>query len=210
MLFNAMSKSERTRQFIIEEAATIFNEQGIAGTSIDDILKATKLAKGCLYNHFESKEELSYASIDYMLGKLIERRQNALSKESTARGKVHAFLENHKNPLHSLFSGGCPIVNIGTECDDTNPIIRKKIRTMLENAIKLFTGILQGGITSGELSDKLDPEEYATKMYMSIEGANATCRILNSIKPMQLVIKSLKRELDEYSLSIPAIAACES
>lgn len=202
-MVNPISKSERTRQFIIEEAAVIFNEQGIAGTSVDDILKATKLAKGCLYNHFPSKEELSYASVDYMLGKLVERRENSISKESTARGKVYAFLDNYKNPLHSLFSGGCPIVNIGTECDDTNPVIRKKIRTVLENAIKVFTRVLQEGIDSGELSQNLDPEEYATKMYMSIEGANATCRILNSIKPMQIVIRSLKRELEGYSLCAP-------
>ncbi|HCN82859.1 MAG TPA: TetR/AcrR family transcriptional regulator [Sphingobacteriaceae bacterium] len=195
-----MSKAERTKQFIIEEAASIFNEKGIAGTSIDDILKATKLAKGCLYNHFESKEEFSYASVDYLLGKLTERREITIAKETTARGKIYAFMENHKNPLHSLFDGGCPIVNIGTEADDTSPVIKKKIRNTLETAIKTFTKILQDGIDCGELSAELDPEEYATKMFMAIEGSNATCRVLNSARPMQLVIKSLKRELEKYSL----------
>jgi TetR/AcrR family transcriptional repressor of nem operon len=195
-----MSKAERTKQLIIEQAALIFNEKGVAGTSIDDILKASKVAKGCLYSHFESKEELSYASTDYLLGKLVERRQTAVAKGATAKEKIFSFMENHKNPLHSYFDGGCPIVNLGTETDDTNPVIRKKIRIMLDKTIKEFTQILQDGVDSGELSNKLDPEEYATKMFMAIEGSNVICRIMNTAKPMQLVLTSLKRELEEMSL----------
>ena len=40
----SMSKAEKTKQMIIEQAAVIFNEKGVAGTSIDDILKASKVA----------------------------------------------------------------------------------------------------------------------------------------------------------------------
>jgi len=46
------TKAERTRQFIIEQAAPLFNERGVAGVSIDDVLKVTRVAKGCLYGHF--------------------------------------------------------------------------------------------------------------------------------------------------------------
>jgi TetR/AcrR family transcriptional repressor of nem operon len=47
-----MSKGENTRQFIIEKAALIMNQKGIAGTSISDIMEATKLAKGGIYRRF--------------------------------------------------------------------------------------------------------------------------------------------------------------
>jgi TetR/AcrR family transcriptional repressor of nem operon len=195
-----MSKSERTRQSIIEQAAVIFNEKGIAGTSIDDVLKAAKVAKGCLYGHFESKDELSYASVDFLMHKLVEKRDSLLGKQITAKGKVFAFLESNKNPLKSFIDGGCPIANLSTETDDTNPVIKQKLKTVVEQAIKLFTGILKDGISSGELSDKLEPEDYAVKMFMSIEGANSLCRVLGSVKPMQTVIKSLKNELEGYVL----------
>ncbi|WP_429396351.1 TetR/AcrR family transcriptional regulator [Mucilaginibacter lappiensis] len=39
--------------------ATLFNTKGIAGTSLNDIPEATKLAKGILYVHFENKEAIS-------------------------------------------------------------------------------------------------------------------------------------------------------
>ncbi len=65
-----MSKAERTRQFIIEQAAPIFNTKGIAGTAMSDIMSATKMAKGGLYGNFESKEDLANAIVDHNLRSL--------------------------------------------------------------------------------------------------------------------------------------------
>jgi AcrR family transcriptional regulator len=195
---NIMSRPEITRQILIEKAAVMFNEKGIAGTSVDDILKASKVAKASLYGHFPGKAELSYATVDYMLAKIVEKRTTALSGAKTARDKIHAFLQFVKNPINSIFDGGCPIVNFSVESDDTNPVIKKKVRMMVENSLKLFTEILQDGIDSGEFSDRLNPEEYAQRMFISVEGANAICRVLNSVKPMQVVIKGLKAELQLY------------
>lgn len=199
-----MNKAEQTKQLIIEKAAIIFNEKGIAGTSIDDILKAANVAKGCLYGHFQSKEELSYASVDYMLSRITERRNHALAKEKTAKAKIFAFMDNAKNPLRSYIDGGCPIVNLSAESDDTNPVIKKKVRNLLNTAITLFTSILEDGIRQKEFSDQLNPEEYALKMFMAIEGANAICRVLNSARPMQQLIISLKKELESYEMPVLA------
>lgn len=62
-----LTKAERTKQFILETAAPIFNQKGISGANIDDVLAATKLTKGCLYGHFESKEDLALQVVDHML-----------------------------------------------------------------------------------------------------------------------------------------------
>ena len=63
-----MTKSEKTRRFIIEQSAVIFNKKGIAGTSITDLMEATKLAKGGIYGNFNSKEEISVEVFDYLTG----------------------------------------------------------------------------------------------------------------------------------------------
>ena len=199
--FCAVNKSEKTRQMIIEVAAPLFNKQGIAGTSIDDVLKAAGVAKGCLYGHFESKEELSYAATDYLLQKLAQRRENIILKETTAKGRLHAFMDNHKDPLNSLINGGCPILNLGTEADDTNPVIKQKIQATIGSATKLLTDIIREGIKNGELSKKLNPEEFAIKIFAAIEGGNMVCRAMNNSSHMTLIIKSLKKELDEHCLA---------
>ena len=72
-----LTKAERTKQFILETAVPLYNEKGISGVNIDDVLEATKLTKGCLYGHFENKEDLSEQVIDLSL-KLVSDRINNL------------------------------------------------------------------------------------------------------------------------------------
>lgn len=193
-----MSKAEQTRQSIIEKAAVIFNEKGIAGTSIDDVLKASDVAKGCLYGHFESKEELAYASVDYMLGKIKARREKVLGQHTTSIEKINAYLDVQRNPLNTLLQGGCPVVNLSVESDDTNPVIKKKLKALYESGFNTFTKVLQDGIDAGELSDKLNAAEFATKMYAAVQGGILISRIMNTAKPMHAVIQSLKDELEGY------------
>lgn len=195
-----MGKAEQTRQMIIEQAAVLFNEKGIAATSVDDILAVSNTSKGGFYGHFKSKEELSHVCADYLLGALVERRTHALSRQHTATGKIHAFMELNKNPLRTFIDGGCPIINLATESDDNDLVIKKKIKEVITNAIALFTGILRDGIAAGELSATLEAEEYAVKMFMAIEGANGICRAMSSVTPMQKTIQSLKKELAVYQL----------
>lgn len=51
----AHRKSERTRQFIIEKVAPIFNRKGYAGTSLSDLTEATGLTKGAIYGNFKKQ-----------------------------------------------------------------------------------------------------------------------------------------------------------
>jgi TetR/AcrR family transcriptional repressor of nem operon len=193
-----MGKSEEKRQLIVSRAALLFNEKGLAGTSVDDIIDATGTSKGCFYGHFESKEALSFVAVDYLLEKLTERRRLSLAKHKKAFDRISSFMELTKNPLKSYFDGGCPIVNLSTESDDTNPVIKEKMKKMITAAITEFTEVLLSGIATGEFSSLLDAKEFATKMFLSIEGANAICRVLGTAAPMQMLTSSLKKELAGY------------
>ncbi|MBL8192781.1 MAG: TetR/AcrR family transcriptional regulator [Blastocatellia bacterium] len=54
-------KRTATREQIISTAISLFTKQGYETTTIDDITKAAKVAKGTFYYHFECKEELVLA-----------------------------------------------------------------------------------------------------------------------------------------------------
>ncbi len=60
-----MNKAERTKQFIIEQTASIFNKKGYAGTSLQDITAATSLTKGSIYGNFGGKDDVALAVFDY-------------------------------------------------------------------------------------------------------------------------------------------------
>ncbi|MDF7815049.1 TetR/AcrR family transcriptional regulator [Hymenobacter sp. YC55] len=193
-----MSKAERTKQRIIEQAAPLFNQKGIAGTTIDDVLQAADVAKGCLYSHFESKEDLSRQTADFLLDKITCRIQLAMSQATTAKGRIFAYLDFCKNPLDTAITGGCPIFNLAVEADDNNPAVKQKVGAKLLAAQAMFSNILQEGITNGEFASTLNAADFAFKMFSAIEGAIVICRILNTSLPIQQLIKSLKAELEAH------------
>jgi len=193
-----MTKAEKTKQFIIEQAAPIFNEKGIAGTTVDEVLAAANVARGCLYNHFENKDALSYASVDFLLKKNDEKVIAAVIKGKTAKEKIHGYLNFSKNPLETHISGGCPIFNLAVEADDNNPIVKEKVKKTMIAAHRFFSSILKEGIKNGEYLESLDASAFAYKLFAAVEGTILICRVLGTAQPMQSVIKSLKLELQSY------------
>ena len=134
-----MTKGEETRQFIIEKAAPIFNTKGIAATSMSDIMEATKLSKGSMYVHFENKEVLACAAVDHNMKLLSSKLQSALSKSTTAKQALFSYIDFFSNPTHPPVIGGCPLLNFGTEADDTNPIVREKVNSAIKQGGSLVS-----------------------------------------------------------------------
>jgi TetR/AcrR family transcriptional repressor of nem operon len=196
-----MTKAEKTKQFIIEQAAPLFNEKGIAGTSIDDVLKATKLAKGCLYNHFESKEALSHAAVDYLMQKVCGKTSALVAAATTAKEKLFAIMDTYKTPLSPVISGGCPVLNFGVESDDGCPVIKDKIKTAVQNSIQLISGIITKGKANKEFSKDFDADGFALKMFTILEGGIMVCRVTNSNAQMKTLITTLKSEIESYAIN---------
>jgi TetR/AcrR family transcriptional repressor of nem operon len=125
---------------------------------------------------------------------------SVMSKEKTAVKKLFAFIDLRENPLVPFIQGGCPILNFGVDSDNTNPTVKKKVKAMIETSMTLFIDILNQGIANGELSDKLNPEEYCLKVLVMLEGATLVSRVTDNVKPMYTVIKMLKSELKSYEI----------
>lgn len=193
-----LTKAERTKQFILETAAPLYNEKGIAGVSIDDVLAATKLTKGCLYGHFENKEDLTDQVIELSLNNLSEKVRMAVSKAKSIKAKIFAFMDFYKDPIHTCISGGCPIFNTAVEADDNYPVLKQKVARVFRAGQEELAALLQAGIDRKEFSEKLEPAVFAFKMVAAIEGGTVMCRTMDTIKPMNLLIKSLKSELELY------------
>lgn len=195
-----LTKAEKTKQFILETAMPLYNEKGISGVNIDDVLAATKLTKGCLYGHFENKDDLSAQVIDLSLKKITDRVRAAILKGKTPKGKILSYIDFYKNPIETFISGGCPIFNNAVESDDNYPEVKQKVAKIFRQGQEELTALLQQGIDIGEFSTNLDPAIFAFKMVASIEGAIVMCRVMDTAKPMQGLIKSLKMELESYLL----------
>src|SRR5471030_1896166 len=120
-----MGKADRTREYIVEKTAPIFNRKGYSGTSMSDLTETTGLTKGAIYGNFENKDEVALAAFDYNLAHLVSQVKALQSKQTSALGKLQAFITLYKMGVHRQFLvNGCPIINTGVEADDTHPQLK--------------------------------------------------------------------------------------
>src|SRR5262245_26241389 len=88
-----VTKGQQTRQHIIQQAATLFNQRGYSGSSISDVMQYTGLQKGGIYRHFQSKEQLALAAFDYAQQQSTCRLVEAVAAETDAVQQLLAFID---------------------------------------------------------------------------------------------------------------------
>ncbi len=189
-----MSKSERTKQFIVERTAPVFNEKGFAGTSLSDLEKATGLTKGSIYGNFENKDEVALAAFDFNFNRVTEYIKDKILATDNSIERLLVYPKVYRNFLKIPFlKPGCPILNTSTEADDTHPKLREKAanalafwKTSIENQIKR-------GIQRGEIKNDTSPTEFAVILMSLIEGAIMQAKVTGSSKELRITMNFLEQ-----------------
>ncbi|MEM7759805.1 MAG: TetR/AcrR family transcriptional regulator [Cyanobacteria bacterium P01_A01_bin.40] len=167
-----MSKAQQTKTRIIKQAAEVFNQKGYAGSSIADIMQATGLKKGGIYNHFQSKDELAVAAFDYAVGVMSQHVWSAVKTKSNAVERLQALVSSYLAYVEAPpIVGGCPILNTAIEADDTDSPLRDRAIAAIDSWRSLIVRIVQKGIKRGEVIATVEPDTVATIIICNIEGA---------------------------------------
>lgn len=167
-----MSKAERTRQYIIEKTAPIFNAKGYAGTSLNDMIDVTGLTKGSIYGNFDNKDEVAIAAFDYNFANITNYIAVRIRERKSAIDKLLVYPETHRQVLKLPFlKGGCPILNTSVDSDDTHPQLREKAIMALNLWRSSIEKIVNKGIQNKEIKKSTDAAEFATILISLTEGA---------------------------------------
>ena len=193
-----MTKAERTKHFIVEKAASIINKKGMAATSINDITEATRLTKGSVYGNFESKDEICLEAFDYLVKRLGSDMEMAMVRATSNRDKLYALFDFYLGTVTQDNNYGCPLMNFGTEADDTNPQIKVKVSKAIIATENKIAKIIRAGIEAGEFKQSLDAESFSIKAFAMIEGGMWIARLQGNTKQIQVIINLLKQEIRDY------------
>lgn len=169
----------------------------MAGTAISDIMDATKLAKGGVYGNFESKDEIYLEAFNYLAKSLGVAIEQSMAGKSSAPEKLFALLDFYNNLLITSNNGGCPILNFGAEADDTNPVIKQRVKETINSSQNRIANVVKRGIEAGEFKETFDANTFALKMFTIIEGAILISRVKSDAGHMKLITDMLKKEIEE-------------
>ena len=64
------------------------------------------------------------------------------------------------------------------EADDTDPVVREKVKRTIETGQRIVEDIIKQGIKKGSLSDSFNAKEFSIKMFALIEGGIIIGRIM--------------------------------
>ena len=159
-----MKKSEKTRRLIVEKSASLFNQKGFAGTSIQDIMAVTGLTKGGIYGNFKKeggdkkgvKEEIALAAFQFAVEVVNEevRKRTFVIENSIDKLKavVYFYKERVMNPP---VEGGCPLLNTSIDADATNPALQKRVLKSIEYWQYRIVKTLEKGKKEGEVKKEV-------------------------------------------------------
>ncbi|MFQ6673232.1 MAG: TetR/AcrR family transcriptional regulator [Fidelibacterota bacterium] len=188
-----LHKAKETKEKIIAKAAPLFNKRGYSGTSISDIMRATGLKKGGIYNHFDSKDELALSAFDYafasLQGLFARTLKNIPDSPSLQLLSVIRVFSDYAD--HPPVAGGCPLLNTAIDSDDAHPALRRRARRAMDQWRRLIKGIVLRGIACHEFHATTDGDKLATIIIGTLEGGLMQSKLYNNAIHMHRAVEHL-------------------
>ncbi len=184
-----MSKGEHTREIILQKAATLFNTKGYAAASISDIMGATGLQKGGIYNHFNSKDELTLEAFEYASKVVGQRFRESVKAQHNAIAKLEAIVGTFR--MHSdnpPLVGGCVVLNAAIESDYSNPALRAKVREVMNDLRGLIRYVVDEGIKRRQIKPSVNSDYVATVIIATLEGGVMLAALYRDSQHLERVI----------------------
>ncbi|WP_158299413.1 TetR/AcrR family transcriptional regulator [Paenibacillus antri] len=195
-----MRKGEATKEHIIEKAAHVLNRRGYYASSLSEIMEASGLKKGGIYNHFESKEQIIAEAFAYNVKAMSERFDEAAAGFSHPIDRVLAMAAVARELYRGEpIPGGCAIMNAAVESDDAYPFLKAQARTSMERFVSKVRAILEQGQRDGRVDPAADAAEAALFIVSAIEGSLMISKLTDSGAAVDAALKRiasfLNREL---------------
>ncbi len=146
VIMREMKKAEERRNEILDAADELFTQKGFDGTSTSNILEKVGIARGTLYYHFKSKEDIMDALIERYTSTMLAKARAIAEDKSIAVNErilrvVMALNIQHEN-------GGQEIMEHVHK--PQNALMHRKIQQVVMNQVPpILTAIIRDGIEQG-------------------------------------------------------------
>ena len=157
-----VKEAEERKNEILDAAERLFGEKGFDSTSTTDILNEIGIARGTLYYHFQSKEEILDAMIERTVKRLAEKAEKIISEKDTPvllrlTKMMLALRVDDKNFSHELLKQAHR---------PQNALMHQKMQTCILSEINpLITDLIQESIVQGICKTDY-PEEVAEMTFL--------------------------------------------
>ncbi len=192
-------KSEHTRHLIIEKSFLLFYENGFKTTSVDKIMKATKLTKGAFYHHFKSKSEIGHAVIAQKVQKRIH--DSMVTPLYEDKNAIELLKTTFSNRLKSFSSfekeHGCPANNLINEIGDTEEGYQLALKEIINDWKKALILLIEKGKKENQIKENINSEATAIYLISSFEGVRGIRKLYKDDTILDTYITGLTHYIEQ-------------
>jgi TetR/AcrR family transcriptional repressor of nem operon len=180
-------RGRASRERIVERAAELFAEQGITGTSVDEVLAAAGAGKGQFYHYFRGRDELAAAAVGHRCAQVVAGLTQVLGDVSSLAGLEQA-LAGFIAGFEQTGLPGCPIGTLAMEVAGRNEEARLQAAAGFDAWERLLADALERMRQRGELRADAAPAVLARGLLASIEGGMVLSQARKDIASLRIAV----------------------
>ena len=191
----ATAKGRATRERIVQAAAELIAEKGVAGMSLDDVRSRTGASRSQLYHYFEDRDDLVRAVVDATTDLVLGRQEELLDHLDTWAGIDRWFDFMVQHQIQEQARGGCPIGSLAGQLAESDPDARAAIAA----GFGRWEAHIRDGLTRmkahGKLRKDADPAALATATMASIQGGLLLTQVRRDPQQLRIALNAARNNL---------------
>jgi TetR/AcrR family transcriptional regulator, transcriptional repressor for nem operon len=182
-------KGERTRARIVDAAARLIHERGVAGTTLEDVKAAAEVSGSQLSHYFADKDGLVQAVID--------RRSDAIASttEQAGLGTPEGLRAWRDLVLAGAArtggQGGCPLGSLGSQLAESDAQARARVAAGFGRWSAALTDGLRARRAAGTLPPGISPDDLAVTLLAALQGGLLLAQVQRDIRPLETALDTL-------------------
>jgi TetR/AcrR family transcriptional regulator, transcriptional repressor for nem operon len=183
------AKGERTRARIVEAAAKLIYEHGVAATTVEDVKEVAGVSSSQLYHYFADKEALVQAVIDRQADFLVGNQQR-MGLDTPERLRAWRDLVVAKAG-HAEGKGGCPLGSLGSQVAETDEQARTHVAVGFGHWSAAIGDGLRALHDAGHLAPGVDPDALAVTLLATLQGGLLLAQVERDDRTLAIALDTL-------------------
>ncbi len=182
-------KGAETRARIVDAAAELIFQQGVAGTTIEEVRDGAQVSSSQLYHYFDDKPALVRAVIERQAERAIGVQEQFDLSTLDGLREWRDFVVDHNRDTGSL--GGCPVGSLGSALAETEP----EARAIVAASFKRWEASIMAGFLRmhalGRLAPEADPRQLALATLAALEGGLLLAQVHRDTEPLAAALDAM-------------------
>ncbi len=200
-------KGREKRGQIVDAAADLIFERGVAEVSLDDIREATGVSKSQLYHYFSDKSDLLHAVIEC-------QRERVLGNHRPTFESLEGWddLEGWRDMIVTFQAahfcrGGCPLGSLANGLAELDDAARHQLSDAFSSWSRMIANGLTRMVQSEDLRADADPEELAVSVLASLQGGLLMAETARSTRPLEIALDAAIAHLKSFASQAAEVCA---